>query len=183
MTKPKFSVQKFDKASHDREAFSCGVPAMDRWFREGISDQIKANRTRVWCAVDQTDKVVGFYALSAHTVEPSSSPALATRRDRHPIPAVYLSALATDVSAQGQGLGSALMADAMAKALEISEIMGAAALVLDVLQDDFYAERMKFYTGLGFKPINPDVNPNRIFLSIKEISQSASIRLKLKQLK
>lgn len=180
MTKPKFSVQKFDKASHDREAFSCGIPAMDRWFKESVSDQIKANRTRVWCAVDQTSKVVGFYALSAHTVEPSSSPALATRRERHPIPAVYLSALAIDVSAQGQGLGSALLADAIAKTLEISEIIGAAALVLDILQDDFYAERMKFYTDLGFTPIDPDENPNRVFLSIKEISQSASMRRKLK---
>ncbi|MDF3414407.1 GNAT family N-acetyltransferase [Sulfitobacter sp. M57] len=180
MTKPKFRVQKFDKASHDHEAFSCGIPAMDRWFNESISDQIKANRTRVWCAVDQTGNVVGFYALSAHAVEPSSSPALATRRDRHPIPAVYLSALATDLSAQGQGLGSALMADAMAKALEISEIIGAAALVLDVLQDNAYAKRLKFYTDLGFTRIDPDVNPNRVLLSIKEISQSSAMRQKLK---
>lgn len=180
MTKPKFSVQKFYKASHDREAFSCGVPAMDRWFKGSISEQIKANRTRVWCAIGQTGKVVGFYALSAHAVEPSSSPALATRRDRHPIPAVYLSALATDLSVRGQGLGSALMADAMANALEISEIIGAAALVLNVLQNDAYAERMKFYTDLGFTPIDPDVNPNRVFLSIKEISQSAAMRRKLK---
>lgn len=176
MTKSKFYVQKFDKASHDREAFSCGVTSMDRWFKESISDQIKANRTRVWCAVDKTGKVVGFYAFSAHAVEPSSSPALATRRDRHPIPAVYLSALATDLSVQGQGLGSALMADAMAKALEISEIIGAAAVVLDVLQDDAYEKRMKFYTDLGFAPIDPTKNPNRLFLSIKAISQIAELR-------
>ncbi len=68
----------------------------------------------------------------------------------------------------------------MAKALEISEIIGAAALVLDVLQDDAYDERMKFYTNLGFTPIGPDVNPKRVFLSIKEISQSAAMRRILK---
>ena len=171
MTKPKFRIQKFDKASHDREAFSCGVPAMDRWFKVSISDQIKANRTQVWCAVDQIGKVVGFYALSAHAVKPSSSPALADRREKHPIPAVYLSAIATDQSVQGQGLGGTLMADALAKALEISETIGAAAVVLDVLQDDAYEKRMKFYTELGFTPIDPTGNPNRVFISMKNISR------------
>ena len=172
MTKPKFRVQKFDKASHDRGAFSCGVPAMDRWFKESISDQIKANRTRVWCAIEKTGKVVGFYALSAYAVEPSSSPALADRRERHPIPAVYLSALATDRSVQGQGLGGALMADALAKALEISDIIGAAAVVLDVFRDDAHEKRMKFYMELGFAPIDPGGNPNRVFLSMESVAQS-----------
>lgn len=174
MTDPKFRVEKFDKASHDRGAFSCGVPAMDRWFKESISDQIKANRTRVWCAVDETGKVVGFYALSAHAVEPSLSPALADKRERHPIPAVYLTALATDQSVQGQGLGSALVADAMLKALDISEIIGAAAVVLDVFEDDGFEKRMKFYRDLGFAPINPAANPHRVFLTMKDIARSAA---------
>lgn len=172
MNKTKFRVQLFDKASHDRGAFSCGVPAMDRWFRQSISDQIKANRTRVWCAVDDTGAVVGFYALSAHTVEPSSASALSERREKHPIPAVYLSALATDQSVQGQGLGGALMADALAKALEVSQVIGAAALVLDVFQDDLHDKRMQFYTELGFTPIDPTGNPNRLFLSLKEIARA-----------
>lgn len=172
MIETKFRVQKFDKASHDRGAFSCGVPAMDRWFKESISDQIRANRTRVWCAVDETGKVVGFYALSAHAVEPSNAPALAERRERHPIPAVYLSALATDQSVQGQGLGGALMADALAKALDISEVIGAAAVVLDVFQDDAHEKRLKFYTELGFTPIDPTGNPNRVFLSMKDFAHS-----------
>ena len=43
MTNPKHQVERFDKALHDRKAFSCGVAGMDRWFKESITDQIKAN--------------------------------------------------------------------------------------------------------------------------------------------
>lgn len=164
-------MEKFDKASHDRGAFSCGVAGMDRWFKESITDQIKANRIRVWCAVGKSGQVVGFYALSAHSVEPSTASELATQRDRHPIPAVYLSALATDQFVQGQGLGSALMADAMLKALEISKVIGAAAIILDVLEDEMFEQRMKFYLSLRFAPIDPSGNPKRLFLSIKEIAK------------
>ncbi|MFK8034162.1 MAG: GNAT family N-acetyltransferase [Hyphomicrobiales bacterium] len=171
MTEQKFRIEKYDKASHDREAFSCGVAGMDRWFKESITDQIKTNRIRVWCAVGKSGQVVGFYALSAHSVEPSTSSELAARRDRHPIPAVYLSALATDQSVQGQGLGRALMADAMLKALKISEVIGAAAIILDVLDDEMFEKRNKFYLSLGFAPIDLSGNPKRLFLSIKEIAK------------
>ncbi|MCP4818630.1 MAG: GNAT family N-acetyltransferase [Shimia sp.] len=172
MTKPKFRVERFEKASHDRGAFSCGVTGMDRWFKESITDQIMANRLRVWCALDAEGHVVGFYGLSAHSVEAEASPALSRRRERHPIPAVYLAALATDLSVQGEGLGGALMADALAKALEVSETIGAAAVILDVFEDERFEQRMAFYTKLGFRPLNPSEDPKRLFLPIKAVLEN-----------
>ena len=174
MPKPKFRVERFDKASHDREAFSCGVVGIDRWFKESITDQIKTNRLRVWCAVDTEERVVGFYGLSAHSVEAESSSALSRRRERHPIPAVYLAALATDLTVQGQGLGRALMADALAKALEVSETIGAAAVILDVFEDECFKQRMAFYTKLGFRPLNPEVDTKRLFLPIKAVQENSA---------
>lgn len=175
MTKPKFRVERFDKASHDRGAFSCGVAGMDRWFKESITDQIKANRLRVWCAVDAERRVVGFYGLSAHSVEAEASSALSRRRERHPIPAVYLAALATDLTVQGQGLGGALMADALTKALEVSETIGAAAVILDVFEDERFEQRMAFYTKLGFRPLNPAGDPKRLFLPMTEMAAAYSV--------
>lgn len=170
MPKPKFRVERFDKASHDREAFSCGVAGIDRWFKESITDQIKTNRLRVWCAVDTEERVVGFYGLSAHSVEAESAPALSRRRERHPIPAVYLAALATDLTVQSQGLGRALMADALAKALKVSETIGTAAVILDVFEDDRFEARMTFYTKLGFRPLNPTDDPKRLFLPMRDVA-------------
>jgi GNAT superfamily N-acetyltransferase len=170
MTKPKFRVERFDKASHDRGAFSCGVAGMDRWFKESITDQIKANRLRVWCALNPEGRVVGFYGLSAHSVEAEAAPALSRRRERHPIPAVYLAALATDQTVQGQGVGGALRADALAKALEVSETIGAAAVILDVFEDDRFEARMAFYTKLGFRPLDPANDPKRLFLPMRDVA-------------
>ena len=60
----------------------------------------------------------------------------------------------------------------MLKAFEISEVIGAAAIILDVLDDERFDQRMKFYLNLGFAPIDPTGNPKRLFLSIKEIAKT-----------
>ena len=142
---------------------------MDRWFSESISDQIKRNRLHVWCAVADDSKLVGFYGLAAHSADPTLAGALASRRERHPIPAIYLVVLGTDVKWQNQGLGSTLMADALARARSVSANIGAAAVILDVLDDAHHAERMTFYERPGFAPIDPDQHTNRLFLSINSI--------------
>ena len=41
---------------------------MDNWLKTSVSSQIKHNRIRLWCAVNDNDEFVGFYALSAHQV-------------------------------------------------------------------------------------------------------------------
>lgn len=172
MAETSYVVQKFEKASHDREAFSCGVPTMDRWFKQSISEQIRQNRVRVWCAVDKNGKVAGFYGLCAHSIEPEKAAALKQGKERHPIPTVYLVALAVDKNLQGQGLGGALMADAIAKALEISEAIGVKAIILDVSEDKNFARRMAFYKKVGFQHIDPINNQSRLYLTIKDAAAS-----------
>jgi hypothetical protein len=64
-----------------------GAP-IDNWLRKSITEQIKADRLRVWCATDREARLVGFYGLTAHEVRPA--PALARRRETKSIPAIYL---------------------------------------------------------------------------------------------
>jgi len=73
-------------------------------------------------------------------------------------------------------LGSALMADALARAFSVSADIGATAIILDVLEDEHHTERMAFYERLGFSTINPDQHPNRLFLSIKAIEAQIAPR-------
>ncbi len=164
-----FRVEAFDTSKHDRTAFTCGVAAMDRWFKESISDQIKRNRLRVWCAVSDDDDLIGFYGLSAHSVVPQSASALAARRERHPIPAIYLAALATHIAHQGQGLGGALLADALTRSYSVSNDIGAAAVILDVLEDEAHAKRRFFYERIGFMTLDPDHHPNRMYMPMKAV--------------
>lgn len=54
---------------------------------------------------------------------------------------------------QGKGLGTALIIYAMRRGMGIAEQMGAAAIVLDVLRDDHFDRRWRFYEELGFRPL------------------------------
>lgn len=156
MANPTLTIRLFDKALHDRGAFSCGVAAMDRWLRASVSKQIELNRLRLWSATDADEKFVGFYALAAHSITVETAPSLSARGERHPIPAINLIALAIEHSSQNRGIGGALIGDALARAMGISQQIGAAAVILDVLQDAHHAKRTAFYAGLGFRDLAPD---------------------------
>lgn len=165
MPDPRFSITLFDKVLHDRSDFNCGVAQIDTWLQGSISQQIKDNRLRVWCATNAAGRLVGFYALCAHSIQPDYAPSLAGRHERNPIPVIYLPAIATLKNQQGKGLGAALMGHAILKSIGMAKDIGIAAIVLDVLEDGHFDKRMKFYTGLGFKHIGKD--NKRVFLSIK----------------
>lgn len=139
---------------------------MDRWLRESVADQIAQNRLRLWCATDGDGALVGWYALAMHAVSPQEAPALARRRERHAIPAICLVALAVDQAQHGKGFGAALLADAIARSVALSDQIGAAAIVLDVLRDAAFSRRRAFYLTAGFAEIG-NGDPGRLYLSIR----------------
>jgi GNAT superfamily N-acetyltransferase len=175
VSEPSLTIQPFDKASHDRGAFSSGVEPMDRWLRESAAEQIKLNRLRVWCATSEEGAFVGYYALAMHSVLPVE--ALARKRERHALPAIYLTALAVSEGHQGQGIGSALLGDAIARSATLSKEIGTAAIILDVLKDAHYERRRSFYLSLGFAEIGSG-DAARLFLSIKDALAELSAALR-----
>ena len=44
------TIAKFDKALHDRSAFSCGFSPIDSFLKSSLSDQIKAGMVAAWIA-------------------------------------------------------------------------------------------------------------------------------------
>jgi len=86
------------------------------------------------------------------------------------IPAAYLSFLGIESVCQGQGLGRVLLVDALKRIVGISEQMGLAAIVLDILDDgDIKAvkKRKQFYVKFNFTSFPS--HPMRMFLPIKNI--------------
>lgn len=167
MTEPTYTVTQFDKALHDRSAFSCGVAPIDNWIRSSISEETKRDRVRLWCGTDQTGTLFGVYALSPHSIVPEEARALAGRKDRKPIPVLYLTCLAIDVRFQKKGLGEALMGHAIEKVVTLSKEIPIAAIVLDVIRDDHFDRRRAFYERLGFISFDPE-NPARMYLPIAD---------------
>jgi len=169
------SIAKFNKALHDRSAFSCGFTPIDNFLKSSLSDQIKGGLVTAWVATSGDDPaVLGFYTLGAMAVRAHFGPPKWQRSGVSDIPVIYIRAVAVRKDMQGRGLGTALLLDAMKRSLVITEQMGAAAIVLDVLEDQHFEQRWKFYIDLGFKPLRDSDNPRRVFIPMADVRATLS---------
>ncbi|MGZ9892540.1 GNAT family N-acetyltransferase [Bordetella bronchiseptica] len=160
-------VSAFDGKAHDRTAFSCGSPELDRYLREHASQDIKRDIARVFVAVrPATTTVCGYYSLSVTSFQRDELPAEQARKlPRYPVPAVLLGRLAVDRDAQGSGLGEFLLMDAMHRTLLATQVMAVYAMVVDAKD----ASAAKFYRKYGF--IAFPNNAQRLFLPMETIRQ------------
>jgi GNAT superfamily N-acetyltransferase len=132
---------------HDRAAFSCGVEALDRYFREQVSQDVKRRATACYVALDvDTGKVAGYYTLAAAGVPLGELPeSLVKRLPRYPsVPVARLGRLAVDLTYRGKKLGAALLWDAVHRSIR-SEV-AVSALVVDAKDETAEA----FYRHFGF---------------------------------
>ena len=132
--------------SIDRSQFTSGSEPLDRYFQQQVTQDIRRRVTACFVAVDRNDHIAGYYTLASASVPLTDLPAtLAKKLPRYPsVPTVRMGRLAVDQTFKGQGLGAALLADALYRARH-SEI-AAYALVVDA-KDDIAAA---FYRHHGF---------------------------------
>lgn len=167
------SILPFDPRTHDRTTFSCGSDRIDNYLKRTAKKHQKDDFARVFVAVPPSEtRVVGYYAINAHAIEVGDLPAdWQKRAPRHgQIPAAYLSIIGVDQSMQGKGLGQVLMVDALKRMISLSDDIGLAVVVLDVLEDgtaEHIQRRANFYTRMGFKALPS--RPLRMFFAIKDI--------------
>ena len=148
-----------------REGFRCGVASLDAWLVEHARGADSAGSARTYVVVEEEqDRVVGYYALTVASIEREE----ATRRalggmPRHPIPAMLLARLAVDESAQEEGVGATLLADAMQRTLLVAEETGIRLLLVHAINE----EARSFYLHYGFEASPSD--PMNLQLLIKDI--------------
>jgi hypothetical protein len=169
------TIEPFDPEKHDRAAFSCGVEQVDNFFRKTANKLAKAGNLRVYVMVSAEADVIGFYAINAHAVDYQELPKTYARsRPRHgSIPAAYISMIDVDQRYSGHGYGGDLLADALGRIAIVSESLGIAVVVLDVLDEgnpDLIARRKKLYEGCGFIAFTSD--PLRMFLPLATIRKT-----------
>jgi ribosomal protein S18 acetylase RimI-like enzyme len=141
-----FRIEALD-SNHVRKGFSCGVEALDRYFLEQVSQDVRRRATVCYVALESaTDKVAGYYTLAAGGIPLSDMPGPINKRlPRYPsVPVARLGRLAVDLGYQGCRLGGALLWDAMSRASR-SE-MAVFALAVDAKDDQAEA----FYRHHGF---------------------------------
>ena len=167
---PALTIAKFEKALHDRSAFSCGFGPIDNFLKSSLSDQVKDGMVTAWIATADGDSaVLGFYTLGAMAVRAEFGPKKWQRARVPDIPVIYIRAVAVRENMQGKRLGTALVIDAMNRCLGIAGQMGAAAIVLDVLEGGHFDRRWEFYADLGFQPLEDPDNPHRVYISMADV--------------
>jgi ribosomal protein S18 acetylase RimI-like enzyme len=134
-------------ASHDRASFFCGVDALDKYFHDQVTQDVRRRVANCYVAVDVADKqIAGFYTLSAASIPLLDVPeTLKKKLPRYPsVPVARLGRLAVAQSYQKNKLGAALLWDAVERASKSD--LASVALVVDAKDDT----AKSFYQHHGF---------------------------------
>jgi GNAT superfamily N-acetyltransferase len=136
-------------AKHELDEFDCGSDAQTTWLRRHALQSQSGGMSRVFVVRRLADdKVVGYYALTTGSVvHADASRRLTAGTGGYDIPVVILTRLGVDLSAQGRGLGRALVVDAFRRIDRVAEEVGVRALLIhaeDADARDFYLQLAAF---------------------------------------
>jgi len=135
---------------HDRGGFSCGVESLDAYLKTQASQDMrrKANAVFVLTPEGNPSRIAGYFTLCAYGVAPGAIPEAARRHiPRYPVvSATLLGRLAVSTQFQGRGIGSILLARALAKAYENAAVVGSSMVVVDAIDE----KAARFYQAHGF---------------------------------
>lgn len=129
MNEAPFRIVRLDPA-HDRAAFDCGSDPLNRYLREQVTQDVRRHVTFCFIALAEGDRIAGYYTLASASFLMTDLPDdIRKKLPRYPtLPTVRLGRLAVDHSFKGQGLGGALLADVLTRAVH-SEIASYAMIV------------------------------------------------------
>jgi GNAT superfamily N-acetyltransferase len=151
------------RREHLLEDFECGKEDLNRFLKRQAWNSQQANGAQTY-VLAQGLRVMGYYSLAAGAIRRDE----ATERvkkglARHPVPVVLLARLAVDRSLQGQGVGAALLKNALLRTAKAADTIGARALLVHAKDDNAKA----FYEHFTFEPRPSD--PYHLLLIMKDL--------------
>lgn len=138
-------------ASDTVHDFCSEKEVLDLWLQtRALKNEGKASRTYVVC---RGARIAGYYSLAVGCVAREMALGAIRRNMPEPIPVMVLARLAVDKDFQGQGLGRALVKDAVLRTRQAASIAGIRAILVHALDDSAVA----FYRHCGFlqSPLSP----------------------------
>lgn len=139
-------------AGHDSDDFCSTEQSLDEWLKKrALKNQILgASRCFVIC---NSKKIIGYYSLSAGAISHDAVPRSMRRNMPNPLPVLLLGRLAIDKNYHNKGLGSALLRDAMIRAVSVANEAGVFAILVHALSE----QAKRFYLSRGFveSPLQP----------------------------
>lgn len=165
MTGAPFEVALLE-AEHSRADFDCGSEPLNRYLREQVTQDVRRRVAACFVALAHGNRIAGYYTLASASPLLADLPASSAKKlPRYPtVPTVRLGRLAVDQTFKGQGLGGALLADALHRAAHAE--IAAYALIVDAKD----AAAAAFYRHHGFITL-PD-SPHSLFLPLATVGAS-----------
>lgn len=159
----KFLTLDYDR-KFKRDKFSCGQTTLDNYIQRQATKESKQGLSRVYVLIQQ-DELVAYYTLSAGELPVDAIPeGLLKQLPQGYIgyPAILIGRLAVTLSLKGQGVGGALLVDAIERCVESAEKIGTAVIMVDPIDEN----AGEFYAKYGFQSL-PDAN--RMILKIDHV--------------
>ena len=162
MSKSAFSISLLS-ADHNRAAFCSDSAPLDRYFQQQVTQDVRRRVAACYVALAADGRIAGYYTLAAASVLLHDLPlAVLKKLPRYPtVPAIRMGRLAVDREFKGQGLGGAMLADALMRAIH-SEIAAYAMLV-----DAKDKSAANFYLHHGFVALQQA--PMTLFLPLASV--------------
>lgn len=137
---------------HNLTNFDCGEPSLNDWLKRRALKNHASGASRCF-VVCSGATVIGYYSLSAGAISHESAPKALRRNMPDPLPVLLLGRLAIDKKYHNQGIGQALLRDAMLRAVNVAGNAGVFAILVHALSD----QAKQFYISRGFvvSPLQP----------------------------
>ena len=151
------------RRDHSVDAFDCGQEALNSWLRKYALQNQGAGSAQT--SVGLADgAVIGYYSLAVGQVEYEGAPErLKKGLARHPVPVMLLARLAVDKNWQKQGVGRALLRDAVLRTLQAAEIAGIRALAVHAKDE----QARRYYEQFDFAASPTD--PLHLLVLLKDV--------------
>ena len=156
------------RPDHPVEGFDCGHDQLNRYLLRYAWQNQQAGASQTYVGIVD-DTVVGFYTLAVGQVNREEAPSrLSKGLARHPVPIMLLARLGVDRGWQGQGIGKALLKDAMLRTLQAADIAGIRAFAVHAKDED----ARRFHEHFDFIPSPTD--PMHLFVLLKDVRRIIS---------
>jgi len=152
--------------SHKVTDFNCGEPELDLYLKRFAFNNQRKEISRTYVTV-RDENVVGYYTIAFGSVSPDdSADEIKAGLPKYDIPVMLLARLAVDNGEKANGLGRALLRDAMLRTVQAANIAGLRAFLVHAK----HAAARRYYEQFGF--INSPTNELHLMLSIKDIREN-----------
>jgi GNAT superfamily N-acetyltransferase len=151
------------RPDHPVDSFDCGRPELNRYLAKFARQNQLAGAAQTYVGL-VGPAIVGYHTLAAGHVSPEQAPERINKGlARHPIPIMLLARLAVDHRWQGQGIGQALLRDALLRTLQAADIIGIRAFAVHAKDEN----ARRFYEHFDFLPSPTD--PLHLFILLKDL--------------